>query len=112
MVLHFEEKLKPGNREISNTIFLLPFKLPVDCKIFFEVEVKLTRTSPALSLAMLDFSMKNEQMQCSANLWFGEDELSSSKGLSLPGKRDCCELILSPDPLIDLRDSLNSERDT
>ena len=112
MVLPFVEKLKPGNRLISNTLFLLPSKTPVDSEKFFEVEVKLTRTSPALSLVVLDLSMRNEQIQCSANLWFGEDELSSSKGLFLPGKRDCCELISSPDPLIDLRDSLNSERDT
>ena len=112
MVLPFIEKLKSGNRLISNTLFLLPFKFSVDSEKFFEVEVKLTRTSPALSLVMLDLSMRDERIRCSANLWFGEDEFSSSKGLSLPGKRDCCELISSPDPLINLRDSLNSEHDT
>ena len=112
MVLSFVEKLEPGNRQISNTIFLLPSKSSVDCKISIEVEGKSTRTSPALSLVVLDLSMRNERIRCSANLWFGEDEVSSSKGLSLSGKRDCCELISSSDPLIDLGYSLYSERDT
>ena len=111
MVRYFEEKLKIGNRQISNIIFLLAPKFVVDSNTYFEVGVKSTRTSPALSLVVLDSAMQNRRKRCCANLCIGEDELSSLRALSLPGKRDCCELISSPDPLIERQDPLNSERE-